>query len=191
MPQTGWASLLGWQVEFFFDLYRRFLASQHELASQAFEAWKRDFDEEAQKYGYHRQADFYEFYNEEYTSQEYSKVILMNSFFVSSYALYEHHRKKIQAHYSVTKSDLEGSDLKNSPEWKAVNHYKTIRDKIMHEGGIIPKCEEAVAFAECNGISSDYLSSSTYALTRRFCDEALDTFQRYLLMGLKEFSSQT
>ena len=181
--KRGWPSLLRWQIEFYFDLYRTFLASQDELASQALEDWKKRLDEEAQNFDEDMRGEFYDFHNEEHSSQEYSKVILMNSFFVASYALYEHHRKEIQTRYSVTKSDLEGSHLKNSSEWRAINHYK-----IMHEGGVIPECVGVVAFAERNRIKADYFPSGTYALTRRFCDEALDNFQRTLLIGLKEFS---
>ena len=132
--------------------------------------------------------EFYEFHSEEYTSRKYFKVILVNSFFVASYALYEHHREEIRDRYCVTKSDLEGSELKNSPEWRAVNHYQTIRNMIMHEGGLIPECEEDIAFAESKGITADGFPSGSYALTRVFCDEALDTFERCLLLGLKEFS---
>ena len=187
--ETGWLSLLRWKIEFYFDLYRSFLESQDELADQAFEDWNKKLDEQAQEFDEDMRDEFYEIHSDEYTSQKYFKVILMNSFFVVSYALYEHHRKEIQARFSVTKSDFEGSDLKNSPEWRAVNHYKTIRHKIMHEGGVIPKCEEVAAFAKCKGIADDYFPSGTYTLTRGFCDEALDTFQGCLLIGLKEFSS--
>ena len=187
--ETGWPSLLRWKIEFYFDLYRSFLDSQDELANQAFEDWNRKLDEQAQEFDEDVRDEFYEIHSDEYTSREYFKVILMNSFFVASYDLYEYLREEIRDRFPVTKSDFESSDLKKTPEWRAVNHYKKIRNIIMHKGGVIPKCEEDAAFAKCKCIEADYFPSGTYALTRGFCDEALDTFQRYLLIGLKEFSS--
>ena len=189
--ETGWVGLLRWHVEFFFGLYRKSLATQDDLTTQALEDFKRELDEEAQKYDEHVRDEFYEYRSEEYTSQEYSIVILMNSFFVTSYALYEHHRNEIRDRFCVTKSDFEDSSLMNSSEWRAIRHYKVIRDQIMHEGATIPECDEIVAFAECKGIAARYFPTGTYALTRRFCDEALDTFEKFLLMGVEEFSNDT
>ena len=189
--ETGWSGLLRWHVEFFFDLYRKSLATQDRLTTQALEDFQRALDEEAQKYDEDVRDEFYENYNEEYISQEYSIVILMNSFFVTSYALYEHHRNEIRDRLGVTKSDFEDSSLKKSPEWRAISHYKVIRDQIMHKGADIPVCDEAVAFAECRGIVARYFPIETYALTWRFCDEALATFEKFLLMGVEEFSSNT
>ena len=187
--ETGWPGLLRWHVEFFFDLYRKSLATQDRLTTQALEDFQRALDEEAQKYDEDVRAEFYENQSEEYISHEYSKVIFMNSFFVASYALYDHHRDEILDRFRLAWGDFESSDLINSPEWQAISHYKQIRNRIVHDGADIPECDEAIALAECHGIAARYFPNGTYALTRRFCDEALDTFEKFLLMGVAEFSS--
>ena len=179
-----------WQIEFYFDIYRRSLVLQDELASQAFEDWNRKIDEEAQQYDEDQRDLFYEFHNEEHTAREYSKTIVMNSFFVGAYALYEHHRKRVKRRHSISKGDFMGSQLQQSPEWQEIEHYRKIRNRIMHNGGVIPDCVCATVYAKNKDITTDYLHPSTYALTRSFCDEALDNFEKCLLNAIDEFGSK-
>ena len=191
MPRVGFDSVLAhkWQIEFYFNLYRDSLASQEEFADQAFEDWKRKIEEEAQQYDEDSRVEFYEFHSDEYTSREYSKTIIMNSFFVGAYALYEHHRNRVIRRYSITKQRLSGSKLENSPEHKEIiKHYKRIRNRIMHRGGIIPPHAKDVEYAKGKSIVADYFPSGSYALTRQFCDDALDNFQECLLNAITEFS---
>ena len=68
-------------------------------------------DEEAEQYDKESQAEYYEFHSEEYTSREYSKTIIMNSFFVGAYALYEDRRNRVIQRYSLNEKKLVGSQL--------------------------------------------------------------------------------
>ena len=185
----GSADAQKWQIEFYFRIYRSALALQEELADQSFQDWERKLEEVEQQFGEARRADYCESHDEEYTTQEYFKTIIMNSFFVGAYALYEHHRRRIVRRYSLDESSLKGSCLEKSPEWNEIKHYyKVIRNKIVHEGGRIPDCAKATNYAGKKSIASNFLASGRYALTRKFCDEALNNFEQVLLNAVTEFA---
>ena len=176
-----------WKIDFFFGLYGRCLDLQDGLVEESFREWQQQIVEYAQQWDEETQERIYESNIDEYTSCEYSQVLFMNSFFVVSYALYEHHRNRIQTAFSVSKlSELNSTTLLETQEWEEIKNYKQIRDKIMHEGGIIPECEEASCYAESKGITGDRLPPRTYVLTRQFCDEALRNFKRFLLNAVTE-----
>ncbi len=178
-----------WEVSFYFNLYRDSLSSQGEFADQALKKWTEKIDEEAKKYDEESRAEFYEFHNEEYHSLEYYKTLTMNSFFVGAYALYEHRRNRVIHRYSLNKKRLKNSQLVSSPEHMEIERYRVIRNKIMHCGGTVPECGEHADYAESKGIVASYFPSGTYALTRQFCDEALDNFEQYLLNAISEFAN--
>lgn len=178
-----------WEIQFYFNLYREFLDSQDRLADEEFQSWKQKMAEEARQFDEDSQHDFIDYYVEERDSKQFYKVVLMNSFFVASYALYEHRRGLILSRYPMSKSEFEGSPLAKSDEWKEIERYKTIRDKIMHEGSVIPNCKEAAGYAEKRNISGDSFRDGRYALNRKFCDEALNTFEKFLLNALVELSA--
>ncbi len=192
MPEVGFNSVLAhrWQITFHFNLYRDFLSSQEQLADQALKDWMQKIDEEAKTFEEEAQAEFYEFHSEEYTSREYSKTILMNSFFVGAYALFEDQRNRIIRRYSLSKQKLSGSQLVHSQEWIQIEHYSLIRNKIMHEGGTVPECREAMTYAQRKDIVAKYFPEGAYALTREFCDEALGNFEQCLLNAITEFATQ-
>ena len=135
----GSADAQKWQIEFYFRIYRNALDLQEKLADQSFRDWEWKLEEVEQQLGEAGRANYCESHDEEYTTHEYLKTIIMNSFFVGAYALYEHYRERIKKRYSLNKSSLKGSCLEKSPEWNEVcNYYTVIRHKIMHEGGRIP-----------------------------------------------------
>ena len=177
-----------WQIGFYFDIYRDSLASQEEFADRAFDEWNRKLEEDALQYDEESRVEYLESFGDEYTSKEYSKTIIMNSFFVGAYALYEHHRNRIIRRYSITNQKLKGSKLKNSFEYKEIKNYQRIRNRIMHQGGTISTCAKEINYANRKSIVADYFLSGSYALTRQFCDEALDNFQQCLLNAITEFS---
>ena len=191
MPLVSFDSVTAqrWQVSFYFNLYRDSLASQEELADQALRDWMEKIEEEAKKYDEESQAEFYEFHSEEYHSREYSKTLIMNSFFVGSYALYEHRRNRVIRRYSLSDKKLERSQLVNSPEYLEIERYRVIRNRIMHHGGTIASCEKDAKYARSKGIEASYFPEGTYALTRQFCDEALGNFEQCLLKAITEFAS--
>lgn len=193
MPLVGFDSITAqkWQIEFYFTLYRDSLSSQEELADQALKSWMEKIDEKAKQYNEESQAEFYEFHSEEYSSREYSKTIIMNSFFVGAYALYEHRRNRVIKRYSLDEEKLESSQLVNTPEWVEIECYRLIRNRIMHHGGTIPDCTEAIEYSEKKGIVANYFPEGTYALTRQFCDDVLDNFEQCLLKAITEFANKS
>ena len=190
MVRIGSASIVfeRWDIQFYFRLYREILDLQERHADEEFQNWERKMADEFRRVDEDMQQDLIDHYVEEYDSKQFFKVILMNSFFVASYALYEHRRELIVDKYCVSKSDFKNSALMTSSEWQEIKHYKTIRNKIIHEGGVIRNRKDAVDYAEKKGIAGDSLRNGRYALKRQFCDEALNTFERFLLKGLVEFS---
>ena len=191
MPLVGFDSVTAqkWQINFYFNLYRDSLSSQDEFADQALKNWMEQIDEEAKKYDKESQDEFYEFHSEEYHSREYSKTLIMNSFFVGAYALYEHRRNRVIRRYSLNAEQLETSQLVHSPEFVEIERYRVIRNSIMHDGGTIADCAEDTNYAENKSIVANYFPEGTYALTRHFCDEALDNFEQCLLKAITEFAS--
>ena len=187
MPKVNLASEHKWQIEFYFKIYRASLAQQEELADKAFRDWSKRLELEAQQYDGQEREAFYDFHSEEYTNRKYSRTILLNTFFVGAYALYEHHKDRIRSRYSISKERFTGSQLEESPEWKEVERYRRIRNSIMHDGWVIPQCEEALCYADEKGIIADF-SARRYGLTRTFCDEALDNFEHFLLSAVAEFA---
>ena len=191
MPLVGFDSVTAqkWQISFYFNLYRDSLSSQKELADQTLKKWMEKIDEEAKQYDEESRAEFYEFHSEEYHSREYSKTLIMNSFFVGAYALYEHRRNRVIRRYSLNAKRLETSQLVHSPEYVEIERYRVIRNRIMHCGGTIADCGEDTKYAEIKGIVANYFPEGTYALTRQFCDEALDNFEQCLLKTITEFAN--
>lgn len=180
-------SIAKWRIEFFFDIYRRCLAMQNELVEDSFREWQERIDEEARQYDPEARETFYDYHSDEYTAREHAKVILMNAIFVASYALYEHHRKQVEDIFSVSSlKDPRISALLSTPEWEEIKTYKTIRNNIMHDGGKIPKCNQAIEYAERKGIRDDYLSYGRYAATHQFCDESINTYQHFLMRAIAE-----
>ena len=186
---SGSIVLQRWDIQFYFNLHREFLRSQERLADDAFQRWEQKMAEEAQLYDEDSQNDFIDHLIEERDSRQFYKVVLMNAFFVATYALYEHRRKLILSRYPMSKSEFEASDLAETSEWKEIKQYKTIRNNIMHEGGTIANCKEAADYADAKGIRGDSFGNDRYALNRQFCEEALNTFERFLLKGLVELST--
>ena len=181
------ASIAKWRIEFFFDIYRRCIALQDELVEDSFQEWQERIDEEAQRYDPETREIFYDYHADEYTAREHAKGFFMNAIFVASYALYEHHRKRVEDIFSVTGlNDPRISALLSTPEWEEIKTCKTIRDKIMHEGGKLPDCTQAVEYAERKGIRGDHLSGDGYVITHQFCEESLNNYQRFLLKAIAE-----
>ena len=56
-----------------------------------------------------------------------------------------------------------------------------IRNKITHEGGYVSSEWKSFEFAETNELVSSSGYSQSLELTRAFCEEALDNFERFLL----------
>ena len=165
--------------------------------------WKHTIDQQAQQIEDDDQRDeFYHFYLDDYRDMQQHKIILMNSFFTASFALFEYHLTWLCSHVQQRHGiPFSMNDLKHSlteraksylkklgvpfpsdaPEWKEIIKYQEIRNKIMHEGGYI-SCEWGnFSYAQDSGIVGSAEISQQLELTRSFCEKALNDFERFLL----------
>ena len=71
-------------------------------------------------------------------------------------------------------------------EWNQATKYRTIRNKIMHEGSRLGEDDDIVSFASKNGIldetsSLDGKKQYELRLTKDLCKKALNGFQKILI----------
>lgn len=166
--------------------------------------WEQTIDQEAQKIDdeYERD-DFYDFHSDEYYQRLSFRGILMNSFFLASFALFENQLMRIceraqrnsGSPFSVR--DLGSSSPTNrakkylrklgvafpaeTPEWQEITDFRSIRNKIMHAGGVVTCQDPVAAFAKEKQIVIHRGGNSNLELTRPFCDDALLSFRLFLL----------
>ena len=189
MPPCDSAAVQRMRLGYTFGLYRNCLAQRDELARQTLDEWSTRVKQEGQQYNDDDREAIYEFYSEEHLDRVYSTDILMNSFFVGTYALYEDLRNRLIDKFSIGKKNFECSQLVKSREWGEIERYKQIRDRIMHHGGVIQPCGEATDYAQDRAIKFDALPDR-YGLARTFCDEALSKFEQCLLNAVTEFAGR-
>lgn len=198
--KVGWNELL---ISGQLDVYSRLLDLLDPHLEEAIDYWQQDVERQAQLIDDEdTRREFLEFHSDEYHEQMEFRVILMNSFFVASFASFENQLMRICMHakrnsgspFSVT--DLRSSSptenakkyLKklgiefpaDSEEWQKITKYRQIRNKIMHEGARLrANIDEnnLIKFAKGNQIHS----GGSLELTRVFCDEALVTMKQFLL----------
>lgn len=191
------------------NLYRKFLDSLESRVEEALQDWQQDIDKEAERIEDEEyRAAFYEFHSEEYYDIQHYKVILMNSFFTSCFALFEYHLVRIcEGVQQRTQSPFSINDLKprsiterakvyltklgiafpsDSPEWSEIARYQQIRNKIMHAGGSIEPAGKEAEYIKSKGLEPSWRIDgkphfAQLELTRPFCEEALDHFNRFLL----------
>lgn len=174
-----------WRIRYEWKIYRRFLDSLDGHVSSVMldlnQMLEREDDEE--------QREFLRELNEDYyTDFQQFKAILLNSFFTASYALFEHHLRRLcripvgeefyasRAAKHLTKLGI--AFLIDTPQWENINRYRAIRNKIVHEGGVVEKEWSDLDYAKGQGI----IESPLYIkVTRPFCDEACDDFVNFLL----------
>ena len=145
---------------------------------------------------------------EEYLEREEYKGIFLNSFFASSFALFEHELVKVCDWARTTTDnpfsvkDFGGRDhmenvkryLKkvgvvfpaDTLEWKQATEYRTIRNKVMHEGGMLGENDGIIDFANENRIVVetsviDGDKELRLQLTRSFCEKALNDYRQVLV----------
>ena len=126
----------------------------------------------------------------------------MNSFFSSSFALFEHQMlricKEAQKHsgsrFSVkdmggsspidqSKKYLErlGLDFPaGGSDWKEIVRYRQIRNLVMHGGGSLPDRGDLLDYVNAKEIAAS-LGGRELELSRAFCEEALNTLNEFLL----------
>ena len=127
----------------------------------------------------------------------------MNSFFSASFALFENQLLRIcQSAQRNCGSPFSVRDLGSSSytdrakmylkklgvafpadttEWQEITRYREIRNKIMHEGGVLPPEGDITDFAKAKQIVSNWSGNPNLKLTRPFCDDAVSILRRFLL----------
>ena len=194
--------------------HRGFLDTVEPYLSEVSDDWQNDIQRQAQEIKNEDMRDeFYERHSEEYHELEEYKAILLNSFFTTSYALFERQlmmmcafaKQRSSTPFSVrdlgtqdyagkVKVYLEKLDVafpKDTTEWQNIHIYREIRNKIVHEGGYVKGNWNYYDLAKNRGILSGYkedLYSEQLKLTRPMCEEAIRTFERFLIMVHKAVS---
>ena len=153
-------------------------------------------------------SEYPEYLIEVYLEREEYKGIFLNSFFASSFALFEHELVQVcEWARTTTKNpfsvkDFGGRDhmgnvkryLKkvgvvfpaDTLEWKQATKYRTIRNKVMHEGGMLAENDGIIGFANENGIlvETSLIDGDIelrLQLTRSFCEKALNDYRKVLV----------
>lgn len=195
-----------WRIRYEWKIYRRFLDSLDGHVSGELldleQIIEREDDDERREFLRELNEDYY-------TDSMQFKVILLNSFFTTSYALFEHHLTRLcQSAKRRRKTPFSVDDLKGSiterakayltkleiafpsgtPEWNSINRYTAIRNKIVHARGVVNKEWNDFDYAKARGIIEpsevppDSREPPRYIkVTRPFCDEACNDFVNFLL----------
>lgn len=197
-------SPIGWFIHHDWNLYSSFLNSLEPRVDEVVKDWVEATEREAGKIeDADQRAAFWDFHIDDYNDHLEFKTILLNSFFLSSFALFEyhlieicerarvHHKTPFSVHdlrpggpsLTETKKYLEtlGVDFPvNSQRWQAITSHKWVRNRLVHEGGHV-RDKKRLANAKKLGIVSDKYPHPRLELTKEFCDKALKDFQSFLL----------
>ena len=189
-------------------LHRGFIDIVESHLTEIANDWQTDIDRQAQEIEGEDDRDlFYELHSEGHYEFEEYKAILLNSFFTTSYALFERQLMRICSFakersgtpFSVqdlgTRDYLEKAKVyleklgvkfpKDTSEWEKVHIYQGIRNKITHEGGYVKGSWGYYDSAKSMGIVSgdkEDVYSERLKLTRPMCEEAARTFERFMVM---------
>ena len=155
----------------------------------------------------HTYMDYRDHLAEQYVEREEFKGIFLNSFFAASFALFEHElvhicdRAQGDVNIPFSVRDLGGRDymtnakkyLKklevafpaDSDEWSKTTKYREVRNKIMHQGGILAETEGIIGFAKKNDVLVAHELRNgkklfELRLTRKFCSSALRDMEQLL-----------
>ena len=133
-------------------------------------------------------------------------TIVFNSFFVASFALFEHklwsicrrahrdagHTSRLKLNNSVSsaKSYLLALGI-DSPfggeEWRVVKICRQIRNRIVHHGATISNDQCLQCYAKRKRIVSG--AEGKFRMTREYCDEALENFTQFILKTHRAYSN--
>ena len=205
----GWYRLYEFTLRYRISTYRNLLDLIDGQLAKDFQEWERQIEETDYLFedDDHVQWEVDNITNG-FAERERYTAIFLSSFFASSFALLEHElvqvcelaRMQTKSPFSV--KDFGGRDymenakkyLKrlgvkvtaDSSEWTHATNYRTIRNKIMHEGGRLGQSDSIVGFAAENGILVDtpLLGEDrelSLCMTREFCRKALNDMETVLL----------
>ena len=184
--------------------HREFLDIMQAQLTYFLEDAEEELKEKFQQLEEHDKDGLYDFYIDDLHELRQHETLLMNSFFVASFSLLEHQlnrfcrniRMRLACSFSV--SDLRGSSTdrarsyatklgvpfpKDTPEWREIRKYQDIRNKITHTGGYVTSNWNRFGFVRTKKLVDTSEQQQLYhvELTKEFCDEALDNFERFML----------
>ena len=193
-----------WRLTGEFELYRSLLALlDQELHSRLRE--RREVLEEAidstQDEAIQIELDL--IISDEGVEGEKFKSILFNSFFVASFALFEHKLSTIcQGAQQTSGTPFSVDDMGSSSPmaraktyleklgvevpgqdsgWQEITNYRKFRNKIMHDGAVLSDKKGLLKYAETRDIASSWGGRVMVGMTRPFCEEAIDNLTQFLL----------
>lgn len=160
------------------------------------------------------QDELYSLVYEEEERGEQFKNILFNSFFTASFALFEHKLQTIcQRAQTAMGSPFSVEDIRASSvldrsktyltklgvdfpaqdsDWQVIKRYAGIRNKLMHEGGLLSESGGLTEYALSKQIVSGQ-NGRELVLARPFCEEAVNNLEGFLLRvhrAVEEFRQQ-
>ena len=173
--------------------------------SEVIEDWAKDIDQQALKIEDAAvREEFYAYHGEDYDELQKYRLILMNSFFTTSFALFQSElemmcnfaKERTGTPFSV--EDFGSRDYTNNakvyleklnvtfprdtPEWRKIRIYQGIRNKIMHEDGFVGRDWKYFDEAKGMGILPFRGDFGELKLSRLICEQAVNDFERFLLM---------
>lgn len=186
------------------EVHRGFLDLLEPVVESALKYWQEEAEVQAVRIEDPEQQGAYSaFAADQQGEHERFKNILMNSFFASSFALFEHQVLRIcyeaQTHsrtpFSVkdiggaspvdrAKKYLETLGMNfpaDGSDWQEVVKYRQIRNLLMHEGGSLPPSSSLLDYVNSKEIVSSWGGGLELNLSRAFCEEALDNLKAFLL----------
>lgn len=186
------------------DQYRQFLNIVEEQLAGFTQDWEEELNRKSQQLVESQKDEFYDFYFGELHVMQQHEALLMNSFFVASFSLLEFQltrlcnriQHRLECPFSV--DDLKGSSAitdraklyttkldipfpKDSPEWANIKEYQAIRNRITHSGGYVAPDWNHLGSATAKGIVASEWDEHRLELTKAFCNEALDNFEKFML----------
>lgn len=200
----GWNEAERFLISHKWELHSRFLDLLDPHLEKTLQDWQQAVEQQARQIDDEDERnEFYEFHSDEYHEHMEFRVILMNSFFSASFALFENQLMRIcqsaklksGSPFSVkdlgsfSPTDRAKTYLKklgiefpaDSQEWQEITKYREIRNKIMHEGADLPDEGPLTDFARAKQIFSTWGGGPSLELTRPFCDDAARGMKRFLL----------
>ena len=192
-----------WRLTGEFDSYRSLLALlDQELQSKLRE--RREVLEEAidSTQDEEIQIELDLIISDEGVEGEKFKSILFNSFFVASFALFEHklsticqeaqrtsgapfEEKRRSSTMARAKTYLKKLGVEFPVQqdscWEEITKYQQLRNKIMHEGAVLSDKKELLKYAEMRYIASSWGGRVMVEMTRPFCEKAIDNLTQFLL----------
>ena len=191
--------------------YRDLLELVGTYVDKNLQDWEQETDKIAQGMSSElERQEFYEFYSDDHSDREEFIVITMNSLFLASYGLYERELNRFceraarkaenqnarsRRYLKGAKDYLKGLGVKfpaNTREWREIDNYRLIRNKIAHAGGLLDPDKESddkdkkevkriIEFARTHGVIAEWGGVQQLELTGAFCENALNDFEKSLL----------